>query len=423
MKRGGVVVRLVIAMALGGYASALPAQSRFGITPMGQAIFTVDHSAAIPGGGSLTEAKIVQPMLMAIGHAFGNRIGFVATIDFEGVTMKDGELTPGAWGEGFVDRRHPHTTLHEFNVTANDLLGRVDGNGNLSVTLGKGFVPFGTDDPMSRPFVRFPVNHHLSQLLERAVGIAQYDFGRVTVEGSLFNGDEPTKPSDLPLIRFEDKWRFGDSWSGRATVRPVNGLEVQGSYAHVHSPESRPGGGPDANKVSVSARWERMHGADDRYALVEYARTSELAGTFVYHTLLAEGLVARGRWRGSYRFERTERPEELRLVDQFRTMRPSPDNSILGISRWTLNTVHLSYDVVSPSRKLIVQPFVEGTLGTVKSIGGGIFDPVSQYGTDQVRALSVGVMVGWGMRGHRMGRYGALATDMSGMHDMAGMKM
>ena len=413
-----------MALGVGGGANALTGQARFGITPMAQGIVVIDRSGAVPGGGSLTEVRIVQPVVMGVGHAFGNTIGFTGTLNFEGVTMKGGELTPGAWGEGYVDRRHPHTTIHELNVTWNDVLGRFDGAGRLSITLGKGFVPFGTDDPMSRPFVRYPVNHHLSQLLERAVGIIQFDLARFTIEGSLFNGDEPTQPADLPLIRTDEStWRFGDSYSGRLTVRPVDGLELQGSLAHVHSPEARPGGGPDANKGSVSARWQKQTATGDQYAMAEYARTSELDGTFIYHTYLVEGLVHRGRARVSYRFESTERPEENRTVDPFRTMRPAVDNSILGISRWSLHTVHLAYDVVSPERRVELQPFVEATLGHVAKVGGGIFDPVTLYGTDRVTALNIGMMVGFGMRGHRMGRYGALASSMDGMDGMAGMKM
>jgi hypothetical protein len=419
--RTRVIAAVVVAVT--GRALALPAQSSWGIVPMAQGIFVVDHSGAIPGGGSLTEARLVQPVLMVLGHGFGSTLGFVATLDLEGLTMPNGELTPGAWGEGFVDRRHPHTYAHELNVTVNDILAHLDGAGRLSVTVGKGFVPFGSDDPMSRPFERYPVNHHLSQIAERAIGILRYDMGVVVLEGALFDGDEPTTPSDWPLIRYEGKWRFGDSWSGRATVRPVANLEVQGSLAHVHSPESRPGAGPDADKVSLSARWDAIRPDGERYAMVEYARTSELDGFFVYHTFLGEGLVSRGRLRLSYRFESTERPEELRLVNPFRTQRPSPDNSILGISRWSLHTLHLAYDATLPQRKLEVQPFIEGTVGHVASVGGGIFNPAQLYGTDQVTALNVGVVVGWGMRGHRMGHYGALASDMPGMAIMGGMKM
>ena len=272
---------------------------------------------------------------------------------------------------------------------------------------------------MSRPFERYPVNHHLSQILERAVAIAQYDVGPVTVEAALFDGDEPTVPSDWPLLRTDQgTWRFGDSWSGRATLRPVRGLEVQGSVAHVHSPENRPGGGPDDRKFSISGRWDDAGPISERYALVEYARTSELSGFFVYHTFLAEAMVRRRQWQLAYRFERTERPEELRLVDPFRTQRPSPENSILGISRWSIHTLHVAFDIKSPRNKLQVQTFVEATLGSVAKVGSGIFDPVSLYGTDQVRALNVGVLIGWGMRGHRMGRYGVLSgatAEMPGM--------
>lgn len=407
-------------MILGGSAVALPAQSSFGLATMGQAIVTMNRSDPIPGGGSLAETRVVQPVLMLVGHGFGNRLSLVATLDFEGATMPDGELTPGAWGEGFVDRRHPHTTIHELNVTANDVLGRLDPGGHLSVTIGKGFVPFGSDDPMSRPFERYPVNHHLSQIAERGIGTIRYDRGKVTVEAALFDGDEPTTPSDMPLIRYEGGWRFGDSWSARLTVRPIDGLEVAGSGAHVHSPESRTGAGPDAEKLSVSARWDRTTASGEQYVLAEYARTSELAGIFIYHTLLAEGLASHGRFRVSYRYERTERPEEVRNFDLFRTMRPAPDNSILGITRWSLNTLHLAYDAAAPGRTLVVQPFVEGTLGSVALVGPGIFNPVTFYGTDQVRSLNVGVVVGWGMRGHRMGLYG---VPMEAMGGMKGMKM
>ena len=419
MKDRCAVAVLLLDLCVG--ARPITAQTRFGITPMVHGIFVADRTGAIPGGGSLTEFRLVQPVLMAVGHAFGARLGFTATLDLEGVTMPDGELTPGAWGEGFVDRRHPHTTVHELNVTVNDLLGQLDGRGQLSLTLGKGFVPFGTDDPMSRPFERFPANHHLSQLLEWAVGVVQFDIGRVTLEGSLFNGDEPTQASDWPLIRTDQhSWRFGDSYSGRLLVRPIDGLELQGSLAHVRSPEARPGGGPDANKVSLSARWNDATSTGERYAMAEYARTSELDGTFIYRTYLAEAMVIRGRMRAAYRFESTERPEELRNFDQFRTVRPSPDNSILGISRWSLHTIHLAFDVMSPNRRAEIQPFIEGTFGHITKVGGGVFDAVSLYGTDRVTALNLGVMVGFGMRGHRMGRYGALASSMAGM---AGMKM
>jgi len=409
-----------LGMMLGGGAVALPAQSAWGITPMARAIGTVDHSDPVPGGGSLTEARVVEPVLMVMGHGPGGVFRFNATLDLEGLTIPGGELTPGDWGEGFVDRRHPHTYVHELLVGLVDPLGRHDGRGRLGIVLGKGFVPFGTDDPMSRPFLRFPVNHHLSQIPERAVGIVQYQLGVVTVEGSLFDGDEPTGPSDWPLIRTDTHgWRFGDSRALRITVSPRSGLEVQGSLAHIHSPESRAGAAPDAEKQSASIRWEQGTGSTDRYALIEWARTSEAQGYFVFHTFLGEGMLRGRRWSVAYRFESTERPEELRLVDLFRTQRPSPDNSILGITRWSLHTVHVALTFAASRRRLSIEPFVEGTLGTVAKVGGGIFDPELLYGTDQVRALDVGVELDWAAQRQRMGRYGVLQA----MPAMSGMRM
>ena len=31
----------------------------------------------------------------------------------EGITQPEGELTFGGWGEGYEDKRHPHTLVHE----------------------------------------------------------------------------------------------------------------------------------------------------------------------------------------------------------------------------------------------------------------------------------------------------------------------
>src|SRR5258705_9277083 len=95
-------------------------------------------------------------------------------------------------------------------------------------------IPWGTCHTVPRPPIRFPVNHHLSQILERAVGIGGLRAGPVTLEGALFNGDEPVSPGSWPTLS-----RFGDSWAGRVTVLPRDGLELQGSYAFVKSPENR----------------------------------------------------------------------------------------------------------------------------------------------------------------------------------------
>lgn len=382
---------------------------------MGRAVVVGTSVDPIPGRRSLTEIRVVQPVALAILRGFGGRLLGTATLDLEGVTMPNGELTPGAWGEGYVDRRHPHTTIHELNLAAVDLLGRLDGRGRFGVVVGKGFVPFGSDDPMSRPLSRYPVNHHFAQILERAMAVAQYDLGLATVEASLFNGDEPERPGQWPLLRRDDgTWRFGDSWSVRVTLHPVAGFEIQGSRATAHSPEHRQGAGEDVVKHSLSARWHDAPMWGERYLMAEWARSSELDNFFVFHSALAEAMVRRSRWSAAYRFEQTDRPEEERLDNLFRTRRPHFENSILGIGRWSLHTVRVGAELLTSGRRAQLAVFIEGTAGRVKKRDNGIFDPVSLYGSTSVRQLSLGLTFDWGMRGHRMGRYGVLTDDSAG---------
>lgn len=357
------------------------------------------RSDLVPGGGSLGELRIVQPVLMGEASWRG-RVGVRATLNFEGVTLPDGELSPGAWGEGFVDRRHPHTYIHELVVTAIDPVGRVDGV-RTSVAAGKGFVPFGTDDPMTRPALRYPVNHHLAQILERAIVVAAARTRHVGFEAALFNGDEPERPGQWPRLA-----RFGDSWSARLSARPIAALEAQVSHAAVRSPEHRGGAGIDQRKWSASARFDGQVGSDPVYGLVEWARTSEAEGFFVFRSLLAEGAWTTGPHRLHYRFEWTERPEEARTADPFRSVRPHLENAILGVTRWTVHTAGYTFEgqALGP---LTVAPLVEVSAGRVRSSAPGVLDPARFYEGSSFWAFTAGVRLRWGEPMHRMGRYGA----------------
>ncbi|MGH7499426.1 MAG: hypothetical protein ACREL3_11330 [Gemmatimonadales bacterium] len=386
-------------MALAPVAAAgqSPAWVRVGAN----AVFAYEASDVIPGGGSLGEVRVVEPTLMVHAGA-GRHLRLVSTLNLEGATIPDGELALGNWGEGFVDRRHPHTYAHELILSADDLLGARDRESRVSVSVGKGFVPFGTDDPMVRPFLRFPVNHHLSQILERAVAIAGVRTRYLAGELGLFNGDEPERPGQWPRIG----GRFGDSWAARLTTYPASGVELQASHANVHSPEHRPGAGTDQGKWSLSARWSKPVGGHPVYGLVEWSRTSEAGGFFVFHSVLAEGAWTAGRHRLQYRFERTERPEEERLSN-FRSLRPHLENSILGITRWTVHTAGYEFPALGTAA-VGLRPLVEVSYGAIRKVRGGVIDVQSLYGQDHFVSLSVGVRVGVGMPMHRMGRYGSL---------------
>ena len=365
-----------------------------------QAVIAVFYADPVPGGTSRTELKLVQPLVMVHAAAPRAHLLFIGTLDLEGLTMPNGELAPGDWGEGFVDRRHPHTYAHELLVVADDLLDAT--SRRLSLTVGKGFAPFGTDDPMSRPFVRFPVNHHLAQILERWVGIAAWEKGPITIEAGLFDGDEPERPGQWP--RFGG--RFGDSWSARVTLRPLAGLELQGSHASVASPEHRPGAGLTQRKWDLSARLTRPVAGHAGYALLEWARTGEADGFFHFSSLLAELAWSPGPHRVSYRIERTTRPEEERLVDLFRSERPHLDNQIFRTTRWTVHTFGYALSVPVGALPVEIAPLAEVSAGRVTRIEG-LFDPETFYGRSTFWGLTVGARITLGMRMHRMGRYGA----------------
>ena len=357
----------------------------------------------ILAGADKTEAYFTQPALMAELSLFERRLEAVATVSLEPLTLERGELGAGSFGEGYVDRRHPHTYLHELMLTAMRDIGPV----TASLSVGRGFVPFGSDDPMMRPFVKFPVNHHLGQILERLVGAAGVRIGPLLAEAGLFNGDEPSDETDWGTVD-----RFGDSWAGRLTLLPVNGLELQLSRAWVVSPEFPFGGGLDQRKWSTSARYAQVHGDYELYGLAEWKRTTEVSlgrDIFSFGSALVELEVARGGWRPALRIERSERPEEDRTADPFRTPWPHADTHVLGITRWIIVAARLQRD--TGYRGLRVSPFVEASYSDVRETANGLFDPNEFYGATKIWTFNIGARLGVGTHRMRMGRYGVASLD------------
>jgi hypothetical protein len=370
-------------------------------------------------GRTLTEGYLTQPVIMAQLALWKDALAVKGTFDFEGFTLKRGELNAGIVGEGYIDRRHPHTYLHELVMTAQHQFQST----GISLTAGKGFAPFGTDDPMARPFEKYPINHHLAQILERAIAVGALRNGPVTIEAGLFNGDEPQSPGDTP-----NRNRYWDSWSGRATLTPFTQTEIQASYARVKSPENASGGGADQRKQSASIRLEDAQHSG--YALVEWERTRDYVGanpTFAFNSLLGETWARYGRASGALRLERTERPDEQRLTDPFRTPVPATDLSIAGRSRWTIITGRIAA-TFGVGKSLSFEPFAElariRVSPTFKPSG---FDPRQFYGSDRMWSVSLGAKLAFGMSHMRMGRYGVANIEprdakMGGMN-MPGMTM
>jgi hypothetical protein len=198
----------------------------------------------------------------------------------------------------------------------------------------------------------------------------------------------------------------------------VEGVETQLSRAIVVSPEHRPGAGLEHQQWSASVRLDRPVEGRPLYALVEWAQVDVGPGAFKFKSFLAEGAIRFGRIRPYYRFERTERPEEER-ISAFRSRRPPLDNSILGASRWTTHTGGLTVELFSRGQ-LTVAPVIEGTVGRIEKVGGGLFSVADWYEEPNLWSISVGLRLRFGMGDHRMGRYGILRPDLdahSGDHD------
>ena len=378
-----------------------------------QAIGVVTRQSPAIHGRDLTEGYLTQPMVMVTATFWNDAVEVIGALDFEGVTLERGELNAGILGEGYIDRRHPHTYLHELVITGQRRFGL---NG-VSFTLGKGFAPFGTDDPMARPFEKYPINHHLAQILERVVAMGAFRTRRVILEAGLFNGDEPESPGDVP-----NRERYWDSWSGRLTLVPFHQGEIQTSYARVRSPENASGGGEDQRKQSASVRLEDAQHSG--YGLLEWARTTDYVGStrsFAFTSLLAETSARYGVVRGGLRFERTERPDEERQLNEFRTALPATDVSIIGRSRWTIITARASSSLSKKS--LTLEPFAEvARIRVTPTLKPSGFDPTQFYGSSRMWSLTVGAKLTFGMDHMRMGRYGVATNEMRGMK-MDGMHM
>jgi hypothetical protein len=382
-----------------------------------QAIVVATRVSPALHGRALTEGYLTQPAIMAQFAPWGEALSLKTTFNFEGATIERGELTPGIYGEGYIDRRHPHTYLHELVLTSARRFGANGVNG-VSFAIGKGFAPFGTDDPMARLFEKYPMNHHLAQILERAIAVGALRAGRLIFEAGAFNGDEPTSAGDNP-----NRKRYWDSWSGRVSFVPWPQGELQTSYARVKSPENSTGGGADQRKQSASIRLEDAQHSG--YALFEWARTADYVGSarvFTFTSFLAETWARYDRLSGGLRIERTDRPDEQRLANEFRVPVPATDLSISGRSRWTIITARLAGSILN-AKSITIEPFVEVARARVSpTLKPSGFDPRQFYGSSRIWSFSAGAKLSLGMSHMRMGRYG-VAIPQERKMEMGGMQM
>jgi hypothetical protein len=354
-----------------------------------------------------TETYLTQPAVMLNVAAPGQRLVLRATLNLEGETQPEGEYSFGGWGEGFIDKRHPHTFLHEAVASVNAWNAP---GGAFSLSAGRGFAPYGTDDPMSRPAVKYPTNHHLSQVLERwTVNAAYLHRSGLSIEAGVFGGAEPASPSDLRNIR-----SFGDSWSARITQRlgrgfgPFAAWEASASYARVEEAHHETKG--VTHLVNAAIRHDRDYGFGRVYALLEGSRSEPGGEAEGYHSLLAEtqlGVGRGSRHQPYYRVELATRPEYERHgapgTDGF--FRYDHDAHPVGATRWLVQTV--GYGLSATGYPASLRPFVELQHNRVWNERGGV-DPGALFGRESFWSASAGVRVLIGGGPMRMGSYGVL---------------
>jgi hypothetical protein len=364
-------------------------------------------TAGAPGGEDgdplrRTGWYLTQPAIMANAESSDQRFVLRTTLNFEGLTQGDGELTFGGWGEGYIDKRHPHTLLHELMLSVNfwDVAG-----GDFSVSAGKGFAPYGTSDPMARPGLKYPTNHHLSQILERWTASAVFLRGAWSVEAGVFGGQEPESPYDFSNIE-----SFADSWSVRIARRfgPVSGpiapWEASASFGSVsefaHTMQET------TRLINVALRRSAPIGDAQLYALVE-GSVSVLKDHDNFFSILSEARYTRGRHQPYARLEYARRPEYAREgprgEDGF--FRYDHDDDPVGTTRWLISTAAYAYELTG--RPWSLRPFVEVQHHQVRGDQGGVV-ATDLFGTTNFWAISVGARVFLGGNPMRMGNYGVV---------------
>lgn len=424
---------LIAALAVGASSTTLSAQHEMGasadgatgtakpmwmqslgggwhVMGMAQAFPVVSTTLSADEGTALdaTEVYLTQPALMFNVESPDSRVVLRTTLNFEGLTQEDGELTFGGWGEGFLDKRHPHTLLHELMLSVNVWDA---GGGALSLSAGKGFAPYGTDDPMARPAVKYPTNHHLSQILERWTLNGVYVNGPWSLEAGLFGGAEPTGPYDFSNIE-----SFGDSWSARLARRfggqgPMAPWELSASYGRVSEEHD------DVKEVTglfnAALRHEQVYGFGALYTLLE-ASKSEPEGDDGFFSFVAEAQLTRGSHQPYYRIEYATRPEYERAgepgTDDF--FRYDHDAHAIGSTRWLINILGYGYQLTG--YPVSARPFVELQYSRVSEEDGGI-SPLELFGKDDFWGVTAGFRVFLGGDPMRMGAYGVLDAMTSMM--------
>jgi hypothetical protein len=270
---------------------------------------------------------------------------------------------------------------------------------------------------MARPGLKYPTNHHLSQILERWTLNAVWLRDGWSVEAGLFGGQEPEGPYD-----FSNVASFGDSWSVRVARRfgagsgPAAEWEASVSfgsiteYAHTMQETTR--------LVNAAVQHSAPLGGGHLYALVEGSR-SFLDDHEDFFSVLGEARYRLGAHQPYARLEYARRPEYARegLAGEDGFFRYEHDEDPIGTTRWLIATAAYAYELTGMPWS--IRPFIEVQHHQVRGDSGGIV-ATDLLGGTSFWAISLGARVFLGGGPMRMGSYGVLDPVTAMQRGMAG---
>jgi hypothetical protein len=170
-------------------------------------------------------------------------------------------------GAPLVDYQHPHDFLMQFSAVFKIPLSGRTALRLTAAPVGEAGVgpPAFMHRRSSAENPIAPLSHHSFDSTHITMGVVGVglDLGPISLDGSAFHAREPD----------EQRWDIMDpgkldSWAGRLTLRPMRGLEIQGSYAFLHEPEALER--QDVKRTTGSISWTR-EGRGDNYTAFTFA--------------------------------------------------------------------------------------------------------------------------------------------------------
>jgi hypothetical protein len=388
------------------------AQLRSALQVGAHATLSGTQTNAVAGGGTRRELQLERTMFVASSNALGGHLQLIGSFSLDRAVTDDGVLALGGWGGGFYDRHHPHDYVSEAVVSFGGEVGTGSSRPHVSLSAGKGIVPFGPDNPMDRPALGTPANHDWSQIMERWFGAFAIRGERIAFEAAVFNGGAHghETPAGIPgeheahgECTICDTTPSTTSGAARFTAWPRRWLEFRFSAAALRAPAHHPGAEGTHRMLNLTGSASRSTGLGQLGAMVE---VSNVQIDETYRSVLGEIELRNSRVRPYYRVERAERAEGAR-ENRF-VAAPEIQEAAVGVTRWIINTLGVGVPVRFGS--LLLEPVAEFGVARVSSVGDAPIDIRALYRNRTLWSglVAVRMMIGT----HRpMGRYGVMVRE------------